>query len=171
MSERYGTEAVHSRTVRTGPLSVLESGCSTTIPMDSAPPLSSPRPASSTDTASRADGRRADPERHARPFLKWAGGKRQLLPALRKYYPKDFGNYHEPFLGSGAVFFDLAGEGRLDSGAVHLTDVNADLVGCWLQLRDQRETVIQRLQEFQAGYDADPREHYYRDQGRVQSVA
>ena len=44
----------------------------------------------------------------ARPFLKWAGGKRQLLPQLRRFYPDQFDAYHEPFLGSGAVFFDLA---------------------------------------------------------------
>ena len=50
----------------------------------------------------------------ARPLLKWAGGKRQLLPALRRYYPADFDRYVEPFTGSGAVFFDLYSAGRLD---------------------------------------------------------
>ena len=146
---------------RVDPPSVLESGVSTIILMDSAPPLSSGRPSSPTDAASRAGGRSAH-DRPARPFLKWAGGKRQLLPALREYYPEDFGNYYEPFLGSGAVFFDLAGAERLNDGEVHLTDVNADLIGCWLQLLDHRDTVIQRLQELQAEYDADPRGHYYR---------
>ena len=153
---------------------VLESDLITSIPMGSAPPLNSRRPASSTDAPNRAGGRRADRDQHAaggrravrdqhaRPFLKWAGGKRQLLPALREYYPEDFGDYYEPFLGSGAVFFDLAGAGRLDSREVHLTDVNADLIGCWLQLLDNRETVIQLLRELQAGYDADSRDHYYR---------
>ena len=42
-----------------------------------------------------------------RPLLKWAGGKRQLLPQLRAYYPEQFTRYIEPFFGSGAVFFDL----------------------------------------------------------------
>ena len=41
------------------------------------------------------------------PLLKWVGGKRQLLPRLRCFYPGDFDRYVEPFFGSGAVFFDL----------------------------------------------------------------
>ena len=41
------------------------------------------------------------------PLLKWAGGKRQLLPQIRRFYPESFGAYVEPFFGSGAVFFDL----------------------------------------------------------------
>ena len=44
-----------------------------------------------------------------RPILKWAGGKRQLLPALRRYYPAAFNRYVEPFLGSGAVLFGTVG--------------------------------------------------------------
>ncbi|MBC8490293.1 MAG: DNA adenine methylase, partial [Bacteroidetes bacterium] len=44
------------------------------------------------------------------PFLKWAGGKRQLLPFIRKYLPKNFNIYFEPFLGAGAVLFDLQPE-------------------------------------------------------------
>ena len=48
-----------------------------------------------------------------KPLLKWVGGKRQLLPALRRFYPRDFGTYIEPFFGSGAVFFDLWQLGKL----------------------------------------------------------
>ena len=47
----------------------------------------------------------------SRPLLKWAGGKRQLLPALAAYYPARFDRYIEAFLGSGAVFFDLLAPG------------------------------------------------------------
>ena len=43
----------------------------------------------------------------AAPLLKWVGGKRQLLPYLRRFYPRRFSRYIEPFFGSGAVFFDL----------------------------------------------------------------
>ena len=49
-----------------------------------------------------------------RPFLKWAGGKRQLLPVLRRFYPDRFRGYHEPFLGSGAVFFASPGKSPAD---------------------------------------------------------
>ena len=80
-----------------------------------------------------------------RPLLKWAGGKRQLLPALRPYYPARFDRYVEPFLGSGAVFFDLLNTGRLDGRAVELVDMNPDLVGCYRMVRDDAEGVIAAL--------------------------
>ena len=98
----------------------------------------------------------------ARPFLKWAGGKRQLLPQLRRFYPDQFGAYHEPFLGSGAVFFDLADAARLRRHRVRLTDVNVDLIGCWLQVRDKPDAVIDRLRALAAGYSEEPADHYYR---------
>ena len=98
----------------------------------------------------------------ARPFLKWAGGKRQLLPQLRRFYPQRFGTYHEPFLGSGAVFFDLVAAGRLRRQRVRLTDVNVDLIGCWLQVRDMPEAVIARLRALASDYSEEPADHYYR---------
>lgn len=45
-----------------------------------------------------------------RPFTKWTGGKRQLLPTLKKYMPENYGCFYEPFVGGGAVLFDLAPE-------------------------------------------------------------
>ena len=65
----------------------------------------------------------------AKPLLKWAGGKRQLLPRLRPFYPSTFNRYIEPFFGSGAVFFDLHAAGRLRGHDAVLIDSNADLVG------------------------------------------
>ena len=59
-----------------------------------------------------------------RPFLKWVGGKRQLLPVLRRFYPETIGAYFEPFLGSGAVFFDLAGRGAINGHGAVLSDDN-----------------------------------------------
>lgn len=97
-----------------------------------------------------------------RPFLKWAGGKRQLLPALRPYYPDRFGTYFEPFLGSGAVFFDLLNDGRLQDRRAVLIDNNADLSGCYFAIRDNVEEVISRLKRLAAGHARGPKEHYYR---------
>ena len=81
-----------------------------------------------------------------RPLLKWAGGKRQLLPALEQYYPPSFERYLEPFLGSGAVFFHMASTGVLDGRTVALSDVNADLIGCYRAVRDETDSVIHALQ-------------------------
>lgn len=82
----------------------------------------------------------------ARPFLKWAGGKRQLLPQLRRFFPDDFGAYYEPFAGSAAVFLDLASHDVLASRKVHLTDCNADIIGCYRAVRDDVEAVIAALE-------------------------
>lgn len=81
----------------------------------------------------------------SRPLLKWAGGKRQLLPVLRSYYPPEFDRYIEPFVGSGAVFFDLHAHGRLEGRRVRLADVNSDLVGCYRVVRDHPQAVIAAL--------------------------
>ena len=99
--------------------------------------------------------------RPVRPFLKWAGGKRQLLPRLREFYPESFRAYREPFLGSAAVFFDLVNQGRLAGHRTVLTDTNGDLVGCYSHVRDEPEAVIQCLQRLAARYKRDPQGHYY----------
>src|SRR5260221_5592399 len=81
----------------------------------------------------------------ARPLLKWAGGKRQLLAELQKHYPARFSRYIEPFLGSGAVFFDLYAGERLRGRRAWLLDDNADLVGCYCMVRDRTGEVIEAL--------------------------
>ena len=87
----------------------------------------------------------ARPDAPARPILKWAGGKRQLLPQLRRFYPGSFARYVEPFVGSGAVFLDLYTRGRLDGCPVLLADINPDVVGCYHAVRDAVEEVIAEL--------------------------
>ena len=99
--------------------------------------------------------------RPARPLLKWAGGKRQLLPQIRRFYPARFERYIEPFVGSGAVFFDLYSHGRLAGRPSVLIDHNADLIGCYAAVRDHTAEVVDRLSRLAADYAANPREHYY----------
>lgn len=96
-----------------------------------------------------------------RPILKWAGGKRQLLPALRRYYPPVFARYFEPFVGSGAVFLDLHNSGLLEGREARLSDMNADLIGCYRMVRDRVEEVIAALEELEAGHHADSHQHFY----------
>jgi DNA adenine methylase len=80
-----------------------------------------------------------------RPLLKWAGGKRQLLRTLARHFPARFDRYVEPFVGSGAVFFHLAATGAIAGRAVDLCDVNADLIGCYLAVRNRPDDVIAAL--------------------------
>ena len=82
---------------------------------------------------------RASTPTAVRPLLKWAGGKRQLLPVLAEHYPATFSRYIEPFMGSAAVFFDLLNSRRLARKAILLADVNPDLIGCYRILRDRPE--------------------------------
>src|SRR5262245_58606443 len=96
-----------------------------------------------------------------RPILKWAGGKRQLLPTLRNYYPEGFSRYLEPFLGSGAVFLDCHNQGLLDGRDVQLSDINADVIGCYRVVRDDVEAVIAALEALEAGHGADGARHFY----------
>lgn len=96
-----------------------------------------------------------------KPVLKWAGGKRQLLPQLRRFYPPAFGAYLEPFLGSAAVFLDLHSRGALEGHVVRLADDNADLIGTYTAVRDYVEVVIAQLDRLQAGHDRLRDRHYY----------
>ena len=93
----------------------------------------------------------------ARPLLKWAGGKRQLLPQLRRFYPSQFSRYIEPFFGSGAVFFDLHASGRVDGREAVLIDSNPDLIGCYTAVRDAPDTVADALDRLAASHARDPR--------------
>lgn len=81
-----------------------------------------------------------------RPFLKWAGGKTQLADALLERRPPRFHTYHEPFVGSGAIFFRLYRE-KLIRHAV-LSDINAELIDTYLAIRDHVKDVISILSEF-----------------------
>jgi len=72
--------------------------------------------------------------------LKWVGGKRQLLKDLTERIPRHFGVYHEPFVGGGALFFELYRNRGL-SNAV-LSDLNAELVDAYLAIRDHVEEII-----------------------------
>jgi len=106
-----------------------------------------------SDALGRPDG--------VRPILKWAGGKRQLLPALRPFYPSDFHRYLEPFLGSGAVFLDLWNLGLVRGRQALLSDVNADIIGCYRMVRDRVEEVIESLIALEAGHRERGRDHFY----------
>jgi DNA adenine methylase len=99
-------------------------------------------------------------------LLKWVGGKRQLLPQLRPFYPRAFGRYIEPFFGSGAVFFDLHSAGLLEGHDVVLVDSNPDLIGCYETVRDAPDDVAAVLDRLAAAHARDGRAHYYevRDQ-------
>jgi DNA adenine methylase len=85
-----------------------------------------------------------------RPFLKWVGGKTQLLEQFRPLLPAMFGQYFEPFVGGAALFFALR------PTRSSLRDVNEELIGCYRAVRDEVSSVIAALRRHR--YDS---EHYY----------
>jgi DNA adenine methylase len=94
-------------------------------------------------------------EREPAPFLKWVGGKRQLLAEiLRRVPPGRIRRYAEPFVGGGALFFELFRQDRIKSAT--LCDTNADLIDTYLAVRDTPEDVIDALQVHK-----NTAEHYY----------
>lgn len=79
------------------------------------------------------------------PFLKWAGGKSQLLASFDEYFPDSFKNYFEPFTGGGAVFFHL--RNKLGAFPAQLSDLNQELINCYTMIRDNLDELIYDLQK------------------------
>lgn len=86
----------------------------------------------------------------AKPFVKWAGGKSQLLSEIREKYPKKIGKYCEPFVGGGAVLFDILSEFR--PSEVLINDINEDLINVYEQIRDNCGELVDNLAEIQGLY-------------------
>lgn len=89
------------------------------------------------------------------PFIKWAGGKRQLLAQIRERMPESFNNYYEPFVGGGAVIFDL-----LPTSAV-INDINKALVNAYRQICNTSDEFLKKLNELDEAMWEDGKEYYY----------
>ena len=94
-----------------------------------------------------------------KPFVKWAGGKRQLLPELEKNFPKQFGTYFEPFLGGGAVLFDLLP--KKPNLKCNVSDLNSDLVLAYVTIRDKLGRLIESLETHSKNYHKNSTGYYY----------
>ena len=99
-----------------------------------------------------------------KPFLKWAGGKGQLIREIEKYYP--FGTtvtkYAEPFVGGGAVLFDILNKHKVNE--IYISDTNAELINAYKIVRDNIEELIELLQTYQSEYiplETEDRKEYY----------
>lgn len=79
----------------------------------------------------------------AQPFVKWAGGKRSLLPQILPAAPEKFNKYYEPFVGGGAVFFALADKAH--GGAIG--DINEELLATYRIIRNQPDKLVKKLEE------------------------
>ena len=94
-----------------------------------------------------------------KPFVKWVGGKRQLMQELENNFPKRFGTYHEPFLGGGAVMFNLLSkEPKL---LCNVSDFNSDLILAYVTIRDKLGKLIESLENHSKNYHNNSSEYYY----------
>ncbi len=104
-------------------------------------------------------------EKNVKPFLKWAGGKGQLLKEIEKYYPfakTNIKKYAEPFVGGGAVLFDVLS--KYDLSEVYIGDTNAELINSYCIIRDDINGLIKTLYTLQEEFiplDTDSRKLYY----------
>lgn len=92
------------------------------------------------------------------PFLKWVGGKTRLLAQLDDLFPADFGHYHEPFVGGGAVFFHLG------PPTATLSDINGRLIETYRAVRDDVDGLIERLDHHRRRHN---RAYYYQSRSRL----
>jgi DNA adenine methylase len=95
-------------------------------------------------------------KRKAKPFLKWAGGKSQLLGQFEKYYPSSLGQgainqYIEPFIGSGAVFFELMQKYNIQASCIY--DINKDLILTYQAIQKKPVALLEVLERYQSGYN------------------
>ncbi|ESP90058.1 DNA adenine methylase [Candidatus Halobonum tyrrellensis] len=92
----------------------------------------------------------------AEPIVKWVGGKRQLLSELRPRFPASFDEYHEPFVGGGAVFFDL------EPARGSVNDLNRKLIALYRAVRDHPERVVEenRTHRYEEAYYYDARDEF-----------
>ena len=104
-------------------------------------------------------------EKAVKPFLKWAGGKGQLIKEIEKYYPfknSKIKKYAEPFVGGGAVLFDILN--KYDLKEVYISDINAELINTYIVIRDDIDLLIELLYNMQSNFiplDKEERKFYY----------
>ena len=77
-------------------------------------------------------------------FVKWAGGKKQLLPVISEILPETIENYFEPFIGGGAVFFYILQKYKPKN--VYISDINSRLITTYRVVRDNVEELIEYLE-------------------------
>lgn len=89
------------------------------------------------------------------PVVKWVGGKRQLLPEIKRYIPEKFSKYYEPFLGGGAVLFEIQPPKAV------VNDVNEELINLYKVIRDNVDELIKDLQKHKNNAD-----YFYKIRGQ-----
>jgi len=89
------------------------------------------------------------------PFVKWAGGKRQLLDKISERLPREYNNYYEPFIGGGAVLFELQPQNAI------INDINASLINAYRIITDKPHEFIDNVKKLDLDIIDGGKEYYY----------
>jgi DNA adenine methylase len=89
------------------------------------------------------------------PFLKWVGGKRQLIEEIKARMPKVYNNYFEPFVGGGALFMEL------QNPSTTINDYSEELVNCYKAIKYEPISLMAKLDEHERAHSLSPSEYYY----------
>ena len=95
------------------------------------------------------------PEEKITPFVKWAGGKRQLLSQIRERMPKHYNRYYEPFIGGGAVVFDIQPDNAV------INDINKSLINTYRQISHSPNEFLSIVDKLDLEMWEDGKEYYY----------
>jgi DNA adenine methylase len=93
------------------------------------------------------------------PFLKWVGGKAQLLAQFDEFFPTEINRYFEPFIGGGAVFFHL--KHRFPKLKAFLRDINPELINAYLAVRDYPRELMRRLDQHADEFKTKGDDYFY----------
>ncbi len=106
----------------------------------------------------------------AKPFIKWVGGKTQLLEEIRKKYPSHIEKYCEPFVGGGAVLFDVLSS--YNPIEVMINDINPELINTYRRVKDEPEELIKELKRIEEEYytSKDKKEYYLCKRSRFNTL-
>jgi DNA adenine methylase len=99
------------------------------------------------------------------PFVKWAGGKSQIMSELDSLIPSEFDRYFEPFLGGGAMFFHLFSKNIQFTS--HLSDTNEDLINAYRVVKDDVEVLIRLLKHHEKEYENSHHKYYYQLRAKI----
>jgi hypothetical protein len=107
--------------------------------------------------------------RECYPFVKWAGGKSQLLSELDSMIPSEFNRYFEPFLGGGAMFFHLISDRNMRFSA-YLSDINEELITAYKVVKNNVKELIEYLKRHQREYNRNHSRYYYKLRDEIKPV-
>lgn len=85
-----------------------------------------------------------------KPFVKWGGGKRQIMHKIKCYFPKpeEFNNYHEPFVGAGSVFMELCNSHWFVNKDIYISDIMQPLINVYKVIRDSPNELMNELDRY-----------------------